>query len=299
MNEKRKSNLGRGLSALLGDDTPAPAQMPVAGGSTQTASILDLHPGRYQPRRRMDDEGLESLARSIREKGILQPILVRPHPEKAGHFEIIAGERRWRAAGRAGRHHVPIIVRELGDADALEIGLVENLQREDLTPVEEAEGLKRLMEEFGHTQEALSEHIGRSRSHIANTLRLLALPDAVRDMLHRGNLSAGHARALIGHPEAEHLAREITDRGLNVRQAEALAHKKSSASARPATGNDPDHDEATRRVNILAVERSLSATLGLRVELHNRGTGGHLTAYYRNLDQLDDLLKRLSHAPES
>lgn len=294
MNEKKRSNLGRGLSSLLGGDGSSSTQSAVPGGSGAESGaqvrLTLLHPGRYQPRRDMDADGLSALAQSISEKGILQPILVRPHPEKQGHFEIIAGERRWRAAQQAQLHDAPVIVRDLSDADALEIGLIENLQREDLTPVEEAQGLKRLLDEFGYTQEKLAQHIGRSRSHIANTLRLLQLPADVLRLLDDGSLSAGHARTLIGHARAEALAREIVTRGLSVRQAEAMA-KKSDRGGSPSERSVKDADTA-------ALERDLASALGLKVEIKNRGTAGSLTVHYRSLDQLDDVLRRLSHAPK-
>lgn len=295
MNDKKRSNLGRGLSALLGGDNEVPSEAASSGaghhGSADTATTITLHPGRYQPRREMDPDALSALAQSIAEKGVLQPILVRPHPDKQGHYEIIAGERRWRAAQQAKLHEVPVIVREFSDSDALEIGLIENLQREDLTPIEEAEGLKRLMEEFGHTQDALAKHIGKSRSHIANTLRLLTLPATVQKLLGDGTLSAGHARALVGHDAAEALAREIAAKGLNVRQAEALARKPGGGSTRKKTPSAKDADTA-------ALERDLKAALGLDVDIRNRDGRGTLTVHYKTLDQLDDVLRRLSHEPK-
>lgn len=295
MSEKKKSNLGRGLSALLGGDTqPSSSAAPSLRADSLPADATPvrlLHPGRYQPRRDMTPEGLEALADSIAEKGVLQPILVRPHPEHDGHFEIIAGERRWRAAQKAQLHEVPIIVRDLSDADALEIGLIENLQREDLTPIEEAEGLKRLMEEFGHTQDKLAKQVSKSRSHIANTLRLLNLPKGVQKLLDEGSLSAGHARTLVGHDNAEQLAREIVAKGLSVRQAEALT--KSPGAKKPRVGSGGTVKDA----DTMAVERDLAAALGLNVEIKNRDGKGSLTVHYSSLDQLDDVLRRLSHAP--
>ncbi|MEQ8667294.1 MAG: ParB/RepB/Spo0J family partition protein [Rhodospirillales bacterium] len=296
MNDKKRSNLGRGLSALLGGDNdapyaaPAPASRP--GPGRDAVATTALHPGRYQPRRGMDADALTALAQSIAEKGILQPILVRPHPDKPDDYEIIAGERRWRAAQQAKLHEVPVIVRDLSDADALEIGLIENLQREDLTPIEEAEGLRRLMEEFGHTQEVLAKHIGKSRSHIANTLRLLTLPASVQKLLGDGTLSAGHARALVGHDAAEQLARQIAAQGLSVRQAEALAHK-------PGGGTSAKRSPPAKDADTAALERDLKATLGLAVDIRNKGGSGTLTVHYKTLDQLDDVLRRLSHQRKS
>jgi len=299
MSEKKRSNLGRGLSALLGGDTPQSTGAATAAQADLPPSDAMptrlLHPGRYQPRREMSKDALEALANSIAEKGILQPILVRPHPEKGGHFEIIAGERRWRAAQLAQLHEVPVIVRDLTDSDALEIGLIENLQREDLTPIEEALGLKRLMDEFGHTQEVLAKQVSKSRSHIANTLRLLNLPKVVQKLLDQGELSAGHARALIGHERAEALALEITTKGLSVRQAEALAKKDSTGGGGSKSGGSgkSTHKDA----DTAAVERDLKAALGLDVEIRNKDGKGSITVHYSNLDQLDDVLRRLSHAP--
>ena len=287
--EKRKS-LGRGLSALLGDDAAdlAPAADKARAG--RTLPIEYLKPGRYQPRRRMDDGPIKDLAQSIAAKGILQPILVRPVGPGPDTYEIIAGERRWRAAQIAGLHDVPVVIRDLSDVEALEIALIENLQRQDLTPLEEAEGYKRLLDEFSHTQEQLAETVGKSRSHVANMMRLLGLPEAVKDMLQSGELTAGHARALLTAPDPVALAREIAAKGLSVREAERLAQsamKKPSAkgAARPA-GKDAD---------IRALERDLANRLGLKVDIHHRGAqGGALTIHYTMLEQLDDILQRLS-----
>lgn len=291
MNTKKRSNLGRGLSALLGGDEPgaaAPGAVATAAAGQQGLPLQVMHPGRYQPRRHMDAEAIDALAQSIAEKGVLQPILVRPHPEKQNHYEIIAGERRWRAAQKAMLHEVPVIVRELNDAEALEIGLIENLQREDLTPIEEAEGFRRLMDEFGHTQEKLAEHLGKSRSAVANALRLLSLPKPVQGMLDEGTLSAGHVRPLIGRDDAEGLAFRIASEGLSVRQAEALAKSDSGGGKKPRKA--PEKDADTK-----ALERDLGSVLGLDVEIKTAGAGGALILRYKTLDQLDELLRRLSH----
>ena len=282
----KKPHLGRGLSALLGAEE-APADL---GPQRNMATDL-LHPGRYQPRGRFVPEELEALAQSVRENGILQPILVRPHAKLGGHFEIVAGERRWRAAQLAQLHEVPIIVRSLDDRSTLEIALIENVQREDLTPLEEAEGYARLMAEFNYTQETLADRIGKSRSAIANLLRLRGLPEAVRGMINDGKLSIGHARALIGAADPIALAQEIVAKDLNVRQAEALAkkqkpdavRKKSAASAAP--GKDAD----TR-----ALEHDLSLKLGLKVEVQFDGKGGRLVLHYASLDQLDNVIEKLN-----
>src|SRR5713226_7916208 len=217
----KRRNLGRGLSALFGEESDdiAAADRQRVGKSVP---IGFLRAGRFQPRHRFDDDALRALADSIREKGVLQPLLVRRHPDAANSYEIIAGERRWRAAQLAQLHEVPVVIKELDDRAALEIALVENVQREDLTALEEAEGYRRLMEEFGYTQEALGTAVGKSRSHVANMMRLLALPDPVRALVESGALTAGHARALLNAADPEGLAREIVRRGLNVRQAERL-----------------------------------------------------------------------------
>src|SRR3982751_1462669 len=241
---KKPQQLGRGLSALLGAEE-APADL----GPQRSMPIDLLHPGRYQPRGRFAPDELEALAQSVRENGILQPILVRPHDKLGGHFEIVAGERRWRAAQLAQLHEVPIILRTLDDRSTLEIALIENVQREDLTPLEEAEGYARLMAEFDYTQETLAERIGKSRPAIANLLRLRGLPEPVRALIAEGKLSVGHARALIGAPDPIALANEIVAKDLNVRQAEALAKKQKPDNARnksAATASPPAKDADTR-----------------------------------------------------
>ncbi|MEP0338182.1 MAG: ParB/RepB/Spo0J family partition protein [Alphaproteobacteria bacterium] len=283
MAEKRR-NLGRGLSALLGEDT-SPAQ---AAGARQIA-IEKLHPGRYQPRRNMGEAELQDLAQSIRELGVLQPILVREHPDRPGDYEIIAGERRWRAAQLAQLHEVPVLVKVLSNKETLEVALVENLQREDLSPLEEAVGLQRLMDEFGHTQEALAKAVGKSRSHVANMLRLLGLPDVVKAMVDKGELSAGHARALLSATAPEALARQVVDQGLSVRQTEQLVQRAATAKSIGARRGPKEKDADTR-----ALETDLSDLLGLRVAIAAKGREGSVTLYYKSLDQLDGLLQRLS-----
>lgn len=283
MAEKRR-NLGRGLSALLGEDT-SPAQ---AGGARKIA-IEKLHPGRYQPRRIMGEAELQDLAQSIRELGVLQPILVREDPDRPGNYEIIAGERRWRAAQLAQLHEVPVLVKVLSNKETLEVALVENLQREDLSPLEEAVGLQRLMDEFGHTQEALAKAVGKSRSHVANMLRLLGLPDAVKAMVDKGELSAGHARALLSAAAPEALARQVVDQGLSVRQTEQLVQRAATAKSSGARRGPKEKDADTR-----ALETDLSDLLGLRVAIAAKGREGSVTLYYKSLDQLDGLLQRLS-----
>jgi ParB family chromosome partitioning protein len=262
------------------------------GGGPRTLPVELLHPGKYQPRRQFDEESLKALVESVKSQGILQPLLVRRHPEIADHYEIIAGERRWRAAQAAQLHEVPVIFRELGDRETLEIALVENIQREDLNPLEEAEGYRRLLEEFSHTQEDLARVVGKSRSHIANSLRLLTLPDPVRVMLEDGRLTAGHARALLNAGDPHGLAEEVAKRGLNVRQTEKLA-KMAKESGPNGNASAP----AAKLADTAALERELTALLGLKVTIAFDGQGGALTIHYRTLEQLDDVLRRLSNAP--
>ncbi len=288
--ESGKRSLGRGLSALLGAE-----QEDFAGGdqarASRTVPVELIHPSHLQPRQRFDDEPLQALADSIRQNGILQPILVRSHPAKAGAYEIVAGERRWRAAQLANIHEIPVLVRDIGDREALELAIVENVQRQDLSALEEADGYKRLIEEFRYSQEDLAQRIGKSRSHIANTMRLLALPDEVKGLLDKGELSPGHARALLGAGDPAELARHVVARGLNVRQTEKLARaaRDSGGSTRTPAAKDPDTER---------LERDLSALLGLKVAIDFRGQGGSITIHYRSLEQLDDILRRLNHTPQ-
>jgi ParB family chromosome partitioning protein len=275
--------LGRGLDALLGDNVAAPVASDK--GPAQVA-IADIDPGRYQPRRHFDPDELKALTESIREQGVLQPVLLRPQPEAPGRYELVAGERRWQAAQRAGLHEIPALVRKLDDSTTLEVALVENIQRQDLSPLEEAAGYQRLIDEFDHTQEALAKVVGKSRSHVANTLRLLGLPEAVKTMVDKGALSAGHARALLTAPHAAALAERIVREGLSVRQAEALAKAAPATASRPKRALEKSNDT-------LALEKRLAATLGLKVDIHQRQKGGDITFRFRSLDQLDELLDRL------
>ena len=280
--EGKRRNLGRGLTALLGGGAEDYAALE-RPKTPRTVPIDLLRPGRIQPRRHMDKGLIRQLSHSIAEKGVLQPLLVRRHPEEAGAFEIVAGERRWRAAQMARLHEIPVLVKELTDSEALEIALVENLQREDLSALEEAEAYERLMEEFSHTQEVLSKAVGKSRSHVANMLRLLGLPGPVKEMMDRGELTAGHARALLRSPDPLGLARKVVKRGLNVRQAEKLAR-----------GSKPRR-KAAKDADTAAIERDLATLLGLKVEINHRGEGGTIKFHYTSLEQLDDVLHRLSH----
>lgn len=290
--EAKRRTLGRGLSALIGDDSEDYAQLDRLR-TPRTVTIDQLRPGSYQPRRQMNEEHLAELAQSIAEKGILQPLLVRRLPDDPAAFEIIAGERRWRAAQKAQLHDIPVIVKDLSDVEALEVALIENLQRQDLSPLEEAEGYRRLMEEFAHTQDQLAKVVGKSRSHVANMLRLLALPDPVKQMVDSGNLSAGHARALLTAEDPAALATQVMEEGLNVRATEELVRAGKEELGKPARA--PRRATVAKDPNTEALERDLSALLGLRVEIRFQGSGGSLTLHYHNLEQLDDILLRLNH----
>jgi len=273
--------LGRGLAALFGE---AEGVTPADPARQRLVPIERIRPGTLQPRRRFAEAELEALAQSIREKGILQPLLVRSLTAGETDFELIAGERRWRAAQRVGLHEVPIIIRQISDSEALEIALIENLQREDLSPLEEAEAYRRLIDEFGRTQASLAEALGKSRSHVANTVRLLSLPAPVRHRLDEGELSAGHARALLAAADPVALAEEIVRRGLNVRATERLVQRR--AEARPAR-------RRPRNADTVALERELATVLGVRVTLDTKKRGGTLTLHYASLDQLDRVLRLL------
>lgn len=281
----RRRSLGMGLAALLGGD-PALLDTGTGGRTAQMVPIEFLRPSPLQPRRQFPEAELEELAHSIREKGVLQPLLVRPAPAGAPGYEIVAGERRWRAAQRAGVHELPVVVRELSDREVLELALVENLQRADLTPLEEARAYQRLIEEFGHPQEEVARIVGRSRSHVANTLRLLALPEEVAHLLEEGRLTAGHARALLAAEDPVSLAREVVRRELSVRETEALVRARARPG-RAARGRRRDPD-------LVALEQRLAARLGLPIAIRPRAKGGSLTIRYSSLDQLDALIRRLA-----
>jgi ParB family chromosome partitioning protein len=279
--------LGRGLSALIGDEVAAVKGEPVAKKDLRSLPVAFLQPGRFQPRMTFDEQPLQELAASIKEKGVLSPILVRPvGPDR---YEIVAGERRWRAAQIAKLHDVPVVVRELSDSESLELAIIENVQRADLNAIEEAAAYHELMDRFGHTQEKLAQQVGKSRSHVANTLRLLKLPESVKVMIRDGRLSAGHARTLIGAADAEARAKAIVEAGLNVRQAEAKTKPKAKVNgAERPRGKDADTK---------ALESSLENILGLSVEIAHRGAkGGELKIAYKTLEQLDGLVARLSRS---
>ena len=278
-----RRQLGRGLAELFGEAGEG-ALARAGAGSQRLVPIERIRPGALQRRRRFAEAELDALAQSIREKGILQPLLVRSLTAQETDFELIAGERRWRAAQRVGLHEVPILIRQISDFEALEIALIENLQREDLSPLEEAEAYRRLIDEFARTQANLAQALGKSRSHIANTVRLLSLPVQVRSRLDEGELSAGHARALLAAADPVALAEEIVRRGLNVRATERLVQRR--AEARPTNRRPRDADT-------VVLERELAAVLGLRVTLDAKKRGGTLTLHYASLDQLDRVLRLL------
>jgi len=294
----KPSPLGRGLSALFGDADASyqPSARSVDAGvvSAQKASGLQKMPvtwlrsGVFQPRRQFNQEALNELANSIRERGILEPLLVRPISGEKEKYEIIAGERRWRASQIAGLHDVPVMVRELTDREALEFGIIENVQREDLSPLEESEGYRRLIDEFGHTQEALSKIVGKSRPHITNMLRLLSLPEGVRVLMEDGKLTTGHARAILPARDPVALAQEVVKKGLNVRQTELLAKKhQDNPEVHKKRANAEDS------ADVIALEKELERVIGLRVKINTKGKAGTLTLHYTDLDQLDEIIKKL------
>src|ERR1700729_2031506 len=282
-----RSRLGRGLAALIGEvSAEASSERPRGQRRLPTGA---LRPNARNPRRVFSDTELDELVASLRERGIIQPIVARSMRGANDSYEIIAGERRWRAAQRAGLHEVPVVIIEATDAEALQIAIIENVQRADLNPLEEADGYRALMDEFHNNQEDIAKIIGKSRSHVANTLRLLKLPETVKAHIHSGKLSAGHARMLIGQPNAEQLAEDIVARGLNVRQVEAMAREAGqNNSKRSANGSKASARE--KNANLIALEKRISDALGLIVNIDDRQRGGVLTIHYRNLDQLDEVL---------
>ena len=288
MNEK-PSRLGRGLAALIGDMATMEGSKLAEAGALRRLPINSVIANPKNPRRDFDPDQLDELTNSIREKGVMQPLLVRPSAADPNIFEIIAGERRWRASQKAGLHDVPVIVRDVDDKEALELAIIENVQRADLNPLEEAQGYGQLMEQFDYTQQDLAQVIGKSRSHVANTLRLLKLPRDVRDMLARGELTAGHARALITADDPAALARRIVGGGLSVRAAEALGQRDGTPRKRAGSPGRAEKDADTA-----ALEKQLSDALGLSVSVDHHEQGGRLEIRYKTLEQLDELCRRLS-----
>jgi ParB family chromosome partitioning protein len=287
MAEETRSRLGRGLASLIGDvGAESTVERPRGQRKVPTGA---LRPNARNPRRVFSNTELDELTASLRERGIIQPIVARPVRGVPEAYEIIAGERRWRAAQRAGLHEVPVVIIEASDEEALQLAIIENVQRADLNPLEEAEGYRALIRDFSHNQDDVARIVGKSRSHVANTLRLQTLPDRVREHIQSGRLSAGHARALVGHHDAERLAEEIVARGLNVRQVEALARDVSGKTARASGAAKPK----PKSTDTVALEKRLSDALGLVVSIDHRGEGGVVSIRYRSLDQLDDLEQRL------
>jgi ParB family chromosome partitioning protein len=285
-----RSRLGRGLAALIGDMAGETSlDRPRGQRRLPTAA---LRPNPRNPRRAFPNAELDELVASLRERGIIQPIVARPVQGAADVFEIIAGERRWRAAQRAGLHEVPVVIIEATDAEALQLAIIENVQRADLNPLEEAEGYRALIEEFGNSQDEIANIVGKSRSHVANTLRLLKLPEVIKSYIHAGKLFAGHARMLIGQPDAERLAEEIVARGLNVRQVENLARETAERGGK-SRGARAVRRGAAKNADLIALEKRISDALGLAVSINAAKRGGVLTIRYRSLDQLDDVLRRL------
>jgi ParB family transcriptional regulator, chromosome partitioning protein len=289
--EAGRSRLGRGLAALMGDvgeETKTTEQ----GRNQRRVPIEFLRPNPRNPRRHFAETELNELAASMRERGIIQPIVVRPVKGAADSYEIIAGERRWRAAQRAGLHVVPIVPLDVSDDEALQLAIIENVQRADLNPLEEAAGYQALMNEFAHSQDAIAKMVGKSRSHVANTLRLLKLPQSVQAYIGDGKISAGHARMLVGQPDPERLAREIVERGLNVRQVEAMAQERAHASGKSVKARQ----RGTKDADTAALEKRLSDALGLTVTIDHRGQGGVLSIRYRGVEQLDEVIRRLERS---
>jgi len=303
MSDRPKSRgLGRGLSALMADVTP-PAAAPAEGQGEAArrpdmmVPIEKVHPNPDQPRRTFTQDQLDELAASIKEKGIIQPLVVRPMPGKQGDFEIVAGERRWRAAQLAMQHTIPVVVRDFDDTEVLEVAIIENIQRADLNPVEEAAGYKALMEKFGHTQEKLSEVLGKSRSYIANLVRLLQLPEEVQEFLRDGKLSAGHARALITSDDAVSLAKKVISSGLSVRETERLAKKTvTELSELDQPRPKPARKSVEKDADTRALEADLSAALRMKVSIEHDagGESGKLVISYDDFDGLDELCRKLS-----
>lgn len=285
MSEMKKQVLGRGLSSLLGSSHEE------QGGKIESSSlqlpIKNILAGTNQPRRSFSENELRSLSVSIAEKGVLQPILVRSHPQEVGKYEIVAGERRWRAAKLINLETIPALIREFSDGEVLEVGLLENLQRQDLDPIDEASGYHRLAEEFNHTQESLSRIVGKSRSHIANTLRLLTLPETIKTYLKNGQLSAGHGRAIIGAQDPEYLAELIIEKNLNVRQAETLAKQNLYKNDGEVYSKTPDPEKEIMR-------QHLTDLLGVPVELSLKGVGGKIVLSFKNPTELDELLQKFN-----
>jgi ParB family chromosome partitioning protein len=289
MADDGRLRLGRGLAALIGDVGAETSTMERVRHQRRVP-IEYLRPNPRNPRRNYSDDELDELSASIRERGVIQPVIVRSRGA-SDSYEIIAGERRWRAAQRAGLHEIPIVALEATDSEALELAIIENVQRADLNPLEEAAGYQMLASEYAHTHEDIARIVGKSRSHVTNMLRLLKLPEPVKAYINAGKISAGAARMLIAAPDPEEMAREIVDRGLNVRQVETLAKERASGSG------GGTKKRVLKSADTIAVERRVTDALGLAVKIDDRGNGGVVQIHYRTLDQLDDVLRRLERSP--
>lgn len=295
VDSKKNRGLGRGLSALMADVGPEPTNTVTTPARPDLVVPIErVFPNPDQPRRSFTDEHLQDLSASIKAKGIIQPLIVRKRANGKDEYEIVAGERRWRAAQMAQLHEIPILVRDFTDTEVLEVAIIENIQRADLNPVEEAAGYRQLMDKFGHTQEKLAEELGKSRSHIANLMRLLQLPSDVQDMLVGGKLSAGHARALITSDDPSALAKQVVQQGLSVRATEALAKKKDEGNSSPSSRRKSSMKE--KDADTKALESDLSAALGLTVSVDHKagGESGQVSIKYASLDQLDEICRILS-----
>ncbi len=291
--QDRKRGLGRGLSALMADVTETETSAALGGAVEQIIPIERISPNPEQPRKRFEQGDLDDLAASIKEKGVIQPLIVRSRDD--GTFEIVAGERRWRAAQMAKLHELPVVVRSFTDVEVLEVAIIENIQRADLNSVEEAAGYRQLMDKFGHTQEKMAEALGKSRSHIANLLRLLNLPEPVLDMLRSGDLSAGHARALVPAEDPLKLASQIVKGGLSVRATEALVKKEQTSSSENIFKKESAKAKGEKDADTKALESDLSASLGMKVDLNHKPgqESGQITVHYKSLDDLDELCRML------
>ncbi len=299
--DPKSRGLGRGLNALFEDDEGVYPQVDpegeIQGRKRDMIGIDQLEAGPGQPRTIFDNKALDELASSIKRHGVLQPLLVRENKDNSGNYEIIAGERRWRAAQKAQLHEVPVIVLTMTDLEAFEVALIENLQREDLDPIDEAMGYQRLMDLHEYTQEKLAEGLGKSRSHIANMMRLLQLPKSVQNLLSEGKISSGHARALVTAENAEALAKEVVSKGLSVRETEKLAAEAAGRKAAPSTKKAEEPYQ--KDVDTLALEQELSNVIGMRVSIDSRdGKAGKLNISFKSLDQLDEVIQRLTGSGE-
>ncbi len=307
---KKARGLGRGLAALFGEAAAAEPVATVSAAAASASSVASgprqipiehLHPNLDQPRRHFEEEALEALAASLKEQGVLQPLMVRPHPDRKGEYQIVAGERRWRAAQRAQLAELPVVIRQLDDRQTLEIGIVENVQREDLSPLEEAEAYQRLTGDFGYSQEQIAQAVGKSRSHIANMQRLLGLPFTIKEMITDGKLSAGHGRALLAAPDPVQLAKEAVQGGWSVREME----RRAQQAARPGPSGGKASGRLSARAagagkdaDTLALERDLTLAIGMKVEIDHQGGSGVVRLHYNTLEQLDDVIMRLRQTPE-